>query len=85
MSEYVKLYRVSGFMKIKNTWQKFTIELTATKVSEAIERVYSWLGSRHKLPRSSIRITEVRVISPEEAKRREVVQLLALDKVVKFY
>ncbi len=79
----VKVYRVIGMMRIKNQWQKFRIDLTATKVPEVIERVYSLLGSRHKLPRQFIRILEIRQISPEEAKP-EIQQLVALDKVVKF-
>ncbi len=79
----VKVYRVIGMMRIKNQWQKFRIDLTATKVSEVVERVYSLLGSRHKLPRQFIRILEIKQIAPEEAKP-EIQQLIALDKVVKF-
>jgi len=81
----VKIYRVSGLMKIKNTWQKFTIELPAIKTADVLERVYSWLCSRHKLTRRDIKILEIKVISPEEVKKKELVQLLMLDKIVKFY
>ncbi len=81
----VKIYRVQGIMKIKNRWQKFSIELPAVKTVDAIERVYTWLCSRHKLTRRDIRILDARVISPEEVRRKELSQLLMLDKIVKFY
>ncbi len=81
----VKIYRVHGLMKIKNTWQKFTIELTATKTADAIERVYTWLCSRHKLTRRDIKILDVRIISLEEVRKKELTQLLMLDRIVKFY
>ncbi len=79
----VKVYRVVGRMKIRNSWQKFKIDITGTRVSEVIERVYSMLGSRHKLNRQMIKILDVREISPEEA-RDEIKILLMLDKIVKF-
>ena len=79
----VKVYRVVGQMKIRNSWQKFKIDITGTRVSEVIERVYSMLGSRHKLNRQMIKILDVREISPEEA-RDEIKILLMLDKIVKF-
>lgn len=81
----VKLFRVEGLMKIKNTWQKFTIELPGTKISEIIDRVYTWLGSRHKLSRLNIRILNVKVIKPEEAKKKDVIQLLTLDRIIRFW
>ncbi len=79
----VKVYRVIGRMKIRDSWQIFRIDLIGTRISEVIDRVYSVLGSRHKLPRQLIKILDVKEIDSSEA-RDEVKILLMLDKVVKF-
>ncbi|WP_054849437.1 50S ribosomal protein L18Ae [Vulcanisaeta sp. JCM 14467] len=80
----VKIYRVTGRMRIGMQWQRFSLELLATKPSEAVEMAYSRLGSRHKLKRSMIRIEEVREISRDEVKRTEVLQLLSMESLVKW-
>ena len=80
----VRIYRVTGRMRIGMQWQKFSLELLATKPSEAVEMAYSELGSRHKLKRSMIRIEEVREISKDEVKRTEVLQLLSMESLVKW-
>ena len=80
----VRIYRVTGRMRIGMQWQKFSLELLATKPSEAVEMAYSELGSRHKLKRSMIRIEEVKEISRDEVKRTEVLQLLSMESLVKW-
>ena len=87
MSEEVKIYRITGRMLIGHdklpTWQKFTQEVRALSEKEALEKVYSTLGSRHKLKRYHIRIESIEIISPEEATREGVRRLLKLEWVVK--
>ncbi|ADN49440.1 50S ribosomal protein L18Ae [Vulcanisaeta distributa] len=80
----VRIYRVTGRMRIGMQWQRFSLELLATKPSEAVEKAYSELGSRHKLKRSMIRIEEVREISKDEVKRTEILQLLSMESLVKW-
>ncbi len=80
----VRIYRVTGRMRIGMQWQRFSLELLATKPSEAVEMAYSELGSRHKLKRSMIRIEEVREISKDEVKRTEILQLLSMESLVKW-
>ena len=80
----VRVYRVIGHMRIKMQWQKFVIDVPATKPSEAIEKVYSDLGSRHKLKRNLIRIESIREISKDEVRKREVLQLLSLESLIKW-
>jgi len=65
-------------MRIKGVWQKFTIEWPGLDEKHVIERVYSVLGSRHKLKRSEIKIIKVIEISPEEVEDRYVKDLLEL-------
>lgn len=76
-----RIYRVSG---TTTTGMKFALEVTAEKPYEAIEKVFSLLGSRHKLSRTQIRILDVSPISPEEAKSEEAKMLMALDRIVKY-
>lgn len=87
MSSEVKVYRITGYMLIAHdkqpTWQKFTQEVTAISEREALEKVYSLLGSRHKLKRYHIKISEIKTISPEEASRSNVLQILKLERIVK--
>jgi len=80
----VKIYRISGKMLISHdrlpTWQKFSIEVRALKPEDAIEKVLSELGSRHKLRRRHIRIEEVKEISLEEATNPQVRALAKLER-----
>jgi len=78
----VKVFRVKGIMKHRTFPEKFTLEVPALKKEHAIEYVYSVLGSRHKLNRKRIVIEEVKEISPEEAERNEVKELLKLEKII---
>ncbi len=86
MSE-VKTFRVEGYMLISHdrlpTWQKFTKEVRALTPEQAIEYVYSVLGSNHKLRRKHIRITSVKEISPEEARDRKIAHLSRMERFVK--
>lgn len=83
----VKVYRVEGLMLISHdkfpTWQKFSKEVRALTAEQAIEYVYSVLGSNHKLRRKHIKILSVKEIPLEEAKDRRVVMLSTIKRFVK--
>jgi len=72
----VKVYRVTGFALFSpdklRKWQRFVVEVRAVKKEDAVEKVLSDLGSRHKLKRAHIKIASVTEISPEEAKSKFV-------------
>ncbi len=78
MSE-VKIFRVEGYMLISHdrypTWQKFSKEVRALTKEQAIEYVYSILGSNHKLRRKHIKITGVKEISLDEVRDRRIAAL----------
>ncbi len=78
MSE-VKIFRVEGYMLISHdrypTWQKFSKEVRALTKDQAIEYVYSVLGSNHKLRRKHIKITSVKEISLDEVRDRRIAAL----------
>ena len=83
MSE-VKLFLIEGYMLIdhdKNPrWQKFSIVKRGLKPEHVKELVYSELGSRHKLKRYHIKITNIREISPEEVEDIHIKRLVELDR-----
>jgi large subunit ribosomal protein LX len=81
----VKIFRVEGLMLISHdrfpVWQKFSKEVRALNKEQAIEYVYSVLGSNHKLRRKHIKITSVREIPIEEVRDRRI---LMLSKITRF-
>ncbi|MCS7108187.1 MAG: 50S ribosomal protein L18Ae [Sulfolobales archaeon] len=72
----VKVYRVEGVALFSpdktRKWQPFIIDVRALKPAEAIEKVYSDMGSRHKLKRGHIKIINVKEINPEESKYKYI-------------
>ena len=66
----VRIFRVQGRMLISHDsmpqWRKFTLDVRAVKKEDALEKVYSELGSRHKLKRVHIKIDDVREVTVEE-------------------
>ncbi len=78
MSE-IKNYRVIGKMLIGGEWQKFTFEARGLSKKHVIERVYSELGSRHKLKRSHIKIERIEEIPPEEIRNPLLRQIAFLE------
>jgi large subunit ribosomal protein LX len=86
MSREVKVYRITGFMLIGQDkypqWVKFVKEIRALKPEHAIERLYSELGSKHKVKRANIKIVDIVEIKPEEAEDRLVRDLERLTSMV---
>ena len=65
MSE-VKVFRVSGEIRKPNFQTEFRKEVRALKPEDAVEKVYMELGSKHRVKRFQIRISEVAEIGAEE-------------------
>lgn len=80
----LRVYRVSGEVRIGTEWRKFTIYVTATKPRDAMETVYSNLGSRHKLKRNLIKIEDIKEVSREEIDKVDILQLLSTESLVKW-
>ncbi|MEM0014444.1 MAG: 50S ribosomal protein L18Ae [Zestosphaera sp.] len=79
MGDEVKTFRIGGVALFSpdrsRLWQKFTVEVRALSREEALEKVYSLMGSRHKLKREHLKIFEVIEISPEDARSKHVREL----------
>jgi len=63
-----KVYRVKGEFLMGGSMQPFTMESISTGPEEVKEKIYSELGSRHRVKRSKILIRSVEEIDPAEAK-----------------
>jgi len=79
----VKTFRIEGLALFSpdrvRLWQKFSLEVRALSREEALEKVYSLMGSKHKLKRKHIKILNVVEISPEEARRKIIRELAKLE------
>jgi len=62
----MKAFRVTGEIKKPNLATPFAKELLADKSTHAVERVYSEIGSRHRVKRVHIKISEVREVQADE-------------------
>ena len=62
----MKAYRVSGKFMMGDAWQSFTKEVVGESEKDVREIMYSRLGSKHRVKRAKIRISEVAEISPAE-------------------
>jgi len=64
MSE-VKMYRIKGRIPMGFLRTSFVKEIKALKPEHALEKIYSELGSRHKLKRKRIEILSIEEVSKE--------------------
>jgi len=62
----MKAYRISGEFMMGDAWQTFTKEVVGESEKDVREIMYSRLGSKHRVKRAKIRISEVAEISPAE-------------------
>jgi large subunit ribosomal protein LX len=65
MSE-VKVFRVIGEIRKPNFQTEFRKEVRALKPEDAVEKVYMELGSKHRVKRFQMTISQVQEIGPEE-------------------
>ncbi|RLF52800.1 MAG: 50S ribosomal protein L18a [Thermoplasmata archaeon] len=62
----MKVYRVAGKFLMGEIWQTFRKEIIGNSEEEAKERIYSILGSRHKVKRRMIKIESIEEIQKNE-------------------
>jgi len=83
----VKVFRVKGKMLLSHDrfpeWRPFSVYVRALKKEHALEKVYSDLGSRHKLKRYHIRIDEIEEVDIETIEDLNVLRLARLERWVK--
>ncbi|MEM2878519.1 MAG: 50S ribosomal protein L18Ae [Candidatus Hadarchaeales archaeon] len=72
----MKIYQIKGRFRQGIDKATFTKIVPALSEIQALERVYSDLGSRHKLKRSQIDIDEVKEIKPEEITDKRMLEMV---------
>jgi large subunit ribosomal protein LX len=64
----MKVFRVTGEIRKPNLKTSFKKELIALKPEHAIEKVYTELGSKHRVKRFHIKILNVEEVQPQDIK-----------------
>jgi large subunit ribosomal protein LX len=72
----MQIYRIRGWFKQGLFKQKFTRDILALKKEQALERVYSDVGSRHRLTRNEIHIEDAVEVKAEEVTDPRVLSML---------
>jgi large subunit ribosomal protein LX len=62
----LKVFRVIGEISKPNLQTSFSKEVIAAKPEHAIEKVYAEIGSKHRVKRFHIKISNVEEVSPDE-------------------
>jgi len=62
----LKVFRVTGEIKKPNLKTTFKKEIIAVKAEHAVEKVYTELGSRHRVKRFHIKIASVEEVPPDQ-------------------
>ncbi len=62
----MKVFRVSGEIRKPNLKTPFAKDVLAEKRERAVEKVYAELGSKHRVKRFQIKITDVAEIPVEQ-------------------
>lgn len=74
-----RIWVASGEYRKKKRVFTFSRELLGEKEAHVRERVLSELGSRHRVKRREITISEVKEIKPEEVQSLELRKFLGLE------
>ena len=62
----MKVFRVTGEIKKPNLKTTFKKEIIAVKAEHAVEKVYTELGSKHRVKRFHIKIASVEEVRPDQ-------------------
>lgn len=66
-------YRIKGSVPMGREVQVFTMDVVAENNDDATHRVYSIIGSRHKVNRRTVNIESCEKIDPRESKEPLVI------------
>jgi large subunit ribosomal protein LX len=58
-------YRVEGSARIDGEWRPYRKVVSAPNERQARERIFTLLGSKHRLPRREIRVGKVEPLEDE--------------------
>jgi large subunit ribosomal protein LX len=72
----MKVFRVTGEIRKPNLKTSFKKEIIALKPEHAIEKVYTELGSKHRVKRVHIKILNVEEVQPQDIKNPTLKKLV---------
>lgn len=67
----VRTFRITGEVKKARVTIPFAVEIRATKDRDAIERLYTDLGSRHKARRAEVKLKKIEELKAESTETVE--------------
>jgi len=65
----MKVHKVMGKFRMgkkKGEWQRFSKEVISENEEEAIEKIYSLFGSKHRVKRTNIKIYDTEEVDEDE-------------------
>jgi large subunit ribosomal protein LX len=74
-----KVWRATGEYRKKRRKFRFTREMIAMKEAHVRERLFSEIGSRHRVKRKDIAIEEIVEIKPEELSNLDLRRILGVE------
>jgi len=80
--EKTKIFKVTGKMEKPNLKTTFSKEVTALKPEDAMEKIYTDLGSRHRIKRYHIKIASIKEISIKETQSLNIKKMFEEEKSV---
>ena len=75
----VQIYHLEGTYTRDKRNYRFSQEIRAVTEDNAREKLYSLLGSFHRVGRAAIKIENISVIAPEEAENLLIRKLSGID------
>lgn len=75
----MKAFRIIGNFKMGSQQASFTMENAANSRDEAVEKILSEIGSKHRVKRKLIKIESIRELKSEEIEEAYVREMLEVE------
>ena len=72
----MKVYRITGTFRMCGVAQPFSKEVLSKDKAEARERLYSDIGSKHRVKRRFITLDEITEVPPGEVQNLRIKQMI---------
>lgn len=76
----MKVFRIVGEIQKPNLKTPFRKEVIAVKPEHAVEKVYTELGSKHRVKRFHIRINKVEEVAPQNIEDPLIRKIVAIGE-----
>ena len=77
----VKNFRVTLLKKPLKNKIKYEVDIRATNENDALEKAYSRIGSKHRVPRQLLKVQSIKQIKANEIKNPILREIASDDKV----